>query len=261
MNPQPTITLSIKESGAPPNTTYLFHISLDGHPLLTNQSLSFPDSEKLRQLSRSYSSLFEQACRPEMDAGAEAALGAQLFGFFLASSWEKIRAALPSGRTRFLTIASDNPEILNLPWEMLLPPEGDFLGLDPLFAIRRLPGSVKKLESFTGSCGPGPCACSSWPALPPIRPLWTTSGKKRRSSGPSSDKKQQAVIHFNSRSLLQIRCLLTLKAILLDSLRFDPDNVSLPCRKIDLDNALETKQLIALLLRADSCKNSLNLLD
>ena len=165
MDPQPTITLSIKESGAPPNTTYLFHISLDGHPLLTNQSLSFPDSEKLRQLSRSYSSLFEQACRPEMDAGAEAALGAQLFGFFLASSWEKIRAALPSGRTRFLTIASDNPEILNLPWELLRPPESDFLGLDPLFAIRRLPGFEKKLDSFRASCGPAPCACSSWPAL------------------------------------------------------------------------------------------------
>jgi len=85
-----------------------------------------------------------------MDAGAEAALGAQLFALFLASSWEKIMAALPSGSTRFLTIASDSPEILNIPWELLRPPGGEFLGLDPLFAIRRLPGSEKKLESFSG---------------------------------------------------------------------------------------------------------------
>jgi len=156
MDPQPTITLSIKESGAPPSTTYLFHISLDGHPILTNQSLSPQDSEKLRQISRRFGSLFEQSCRPEMDAGAEAALGAQLFALFLASSWEKIRAAVPSGSTRFLVIASDAPEILNFPWELLFPPEGDFLGLDPRFAIRRLPGSEKRLESFSGELRPRP---------------------------------------------------------------------------------------------------------
>jgi len=104
MDKQPTITLSIKESGAPPNATYLFHISLDGRALLTNQSLSPQDSEKLREISRSFSSLFEQSCRPEMDASAEAALGARLFALWLASSWEKIRAAAPSGSTRFLVI-------------------------------------------------------------------------------------------------------------------------------------------------------------
>jgi hypothetical protein len=48
MDKQPTITLSIKESGAPPNTTYLFHISLDGRVVLTNQSLSLPESQRLR---------------------------------------------------------------------------------------------------------------------------------------------------------------------------------------------------------------------
>ena len=156
MNPQPVITLSIKESGAPPNSTYLFHISLDGHPILTNQSLSLPDSETVRVMSRRYSSLFEQSCRPEMDAGAEAALGAQLFALFLASSWVKIRATVPSGSTRFLVIASDAPEILNLPWELLRPPGGEFLGLDPLFAIRRLPGSEKKLDSLSGELRPRP---------------------------------------------------------------------------------------------------------
>ncbi|HNQ55622.1 MAG TPA: hypothetical protein PKG66_09410 [Methanothrix sp.] len=91
-----------------------------------------------------------------MDAGAEAALGAQLFHLFLASSWEKISASLPSGSTRFLVIASDSSAILNLPWELLRPPGSDFLGLDPLFAIRRLPGSEKKLESFGGDLRPRP---------------------------------------------------------------------------------------------------------
>jgi hypothetical protein len=156
MAQQPTITLSIKESGAPPSSTYLFHISLDGHPILTNQSFSPQNSEKLRQISRSYSSPFEQSCAPEMEVGKEAALGAQLFDIWLASSWEKIRAAVPSGSTRFLTIASDTSKILNLPWELLRPPGGDFLGLDSLFAIRRLPGSEKKLAPFAGDLRPRP---------------------------------------------------------------------------------------------------------
>ena len=156
MDPQPTITLSVKDSGAPHNITYLFHISLGGHPILTNQSLSPQDSETVRQISRSYSSLFKQSCRPEMDAGAEAALGAQLFALFLASSWEKVCSAMPSASTRFLTIASDSPEILNLPWELLRPPGGEFLGLDAHFAIRRLPGSEKKLESFRDELRPRP---------------------------------------------------------------------------------------------------------
>ena len=153
---QPTITLSIKESGEPPNATYLFHISLDGQLILTNQSLSPQDSEKLRQISRSYSSLFEQSCRPEKEPGAEAALGAQLFQLWLAPSWEKIRSAVPSSSIRFLVIASDASEILNLPWELLHSPGGDFLGLDPLFAIRRLPGSEKKLAPFAGDLRPRP---------------------------------------------------------------------------------------------------------
>ena len=70
------------------------------------------------------------------------------------------------GEHPLLAIASDAPEILNLPWELLLPPEGEFPGLDPLFAIRRLPGFEKKLDSFRASCGPAPCACiaksSAW---------------------------------------------------------------------------------------------------
>ncbi len=135
----PTITLSIRESGAPPNSTYHFHITLDGHLILTNQILSPEDSETVRQISHRDSSLFEQ-----------------LFSFFLASSWEKIRAVVPTGSTRFLIIASDAPEILNLPWELLLPPEVDFLGIDLRFSIRRLPRSEGQLAPAPEELRPRP---------------------------------------------------------------------------------------------------------
>jgi hypothetical protein len=156
MGQDPTITLSIKEAGERPNTTYLFHILLDGTPLTSNQCLSLPDSKAVRELSRSFGALFEQGCRPEKDADAQQALGKQLFDLWLASYWDKITAAVPVGALRFMVIASDIPEILNLPWELLLPPGGDFLGINPLFRIRRFPSTTKQMATFTGELRPRP---------------------------------------------------------------------------------------------------------
>ncbi|MCK9442196.1 MAG: hypothetical protein M0Q13_12345, partial [Methanothrix sp.] len=103
----PAITLFIKESGERPNTTYLFQIFLNGNLITSNQSLSLPDSRAVRVISRSFSALFEQVCQPEKDADAQRALGAQLFDLWLATSWEKITAAVPVGSLRFLVISSD----------------------------------------------------------------------------------------------------------------------------------------------------------
>jgi len=156
MGQEPTITLSIKESGERPNSIYLFHIMLDGKVLSSNHSLSLQDSQTVLEISRNFGALFEQSCRPEKDAEAQIALGKQLFDFWLASSWEKIKAGVPVGLQRFLVIASDSPEILNLPWELLLPPDGEFLGIDPRFRIRRLPSSGKQMASFAGELRPRP---------------------------------------------------------------------------------------------------------
>jgi tetratricopeptide (TPR) repeat protein len=157
MGQDPTITLSIKEAGERPNCSYLFHILLDGTILTSNQSLSLSDSQAVRELSRSFGSLFEHNhCRPEMDADAQRALGKQLFDLWLASSWEKITAAVSVGALRFLVIGSEVSEILNLPWELLLPPEGDFLGINPLFRIRRFPSSAKGMATFAGDLRPRP---------------------------------------------------------------------------------------------------------
>ncbi|HPS91472.1 MAG TPA: tetratricopeptide repeat protein [Methanothrix sp.] len=158
MGHEPAITLSIKEAGEHPASTYHYHILLNGSPITSNQSLSLPESQAVREISRNFAALFEGGCRPEKDADAQRALGRQLFNLWLAPFWEKIRAAVPVGSLRFLVIASEVPEILNLPWEMLLPPspEGDFLGIDPLFRIRRVPSSSRQMAPFTGELRPGP---------------------------------------------------------------------------------------------------------
>jgi len=157
MGQDPTITLSINESGDRPNSTYLFHVFLDGKPLASNQSLSLSDSAAAREISRTFGTLFERGgCRPEKDAAAQRALGERLFILWLASCWDKILADLPSGSSSLLVIASESPEILNLPWELVLPPGGDFLGIDPRFFIRRLPRSGKMLAPFAGELRPRP---------------------------------------------------------------------------------------------------------
>ncbi len=172
MSQEPTITLSIKEAGERPNSNYLFHILLNGTPLISNQSLSHSDSQAVRELSRSFGALFEQGCRPEMGADAQKALGNQLFDLWLASSWEKITKAVPVGALRFLVIGSEVPEILNLPWELLLSPEGEFLSINPLFRIRRFPSSAKQMAAFAGELRPRPlrlllmaCSPSDQPTL------------------------------------------------------------------------------------------------
>jgi tetratricopeptide (TPR) repeat protein len=164
--------LSIKESEERPNTAYLFDIQLDGKTLLSNQSLSLADSRAVREISRSFGALFEQGCMPEKDADAQRALGKLLFDLWLASSWEKIKAAVPVGSLRFLVIASEIPEILNLPWELLLPPDSDFLGINPLFRIRRFPSSARQMAPFTGELRARPlrllfmaCSPSDQPTL------------------------------------------------------------------------------------------------
>ena len=172
MGQDPTITLSIKEAGERSNNTYLFHIQLDGNVITSNRSLSLPDSRSVREISRSFGSLFEQGCRPEMDADAQRAMGKQLFDLWLAPSWDKITAAVPVSALRFLVIASDIPEILNLPWELLLPPESDFLGINPLFRIRRFPSTTRQMATFAGDLRPRPlrllfmaCSPSDQPTL------------------------------------------------------------------------------------------------
>jgi hypothetical protein len=85
-----------------------------------------------------------------MDVDDQRALGRQLFDLWLATSLEKITAAVPVGAQRFLVVASDIPKILNLPWELLLPTEDDFLGINPLFRIRRFPSSARQMASFAG---------------------------------------------------------------------------------------------------------------
>ena len=150
------ITLSIDEAGPPGQGVFLFHVMVDGEVVTSNQSLSPEESKAVREISRRYNGLFKGAFVPRLAAEKLAAIGSELFALWLAGSWEKIRAKVAQGSLRLLVIASDLPDVLNLPWELLRPPEGDFLGLDSKFSIRRFPRSGEQIQNFGGELRPRP---------------------------------------------------------------------------------------------------------
>ncbi len=129
----------------PLQSTFLFHVMVDGEVVASNQSLSPEESKAVREISRRYNALFEGACVPRLAAEKLTSLGAELFGLWLGGSWEKIKAKVASGSLRLLVIASDVPDVLNLPWELLRPPKDDFLGVDSKFSILRLSRLGRKI--------------------------------------------------------------------------------------------------------------------
>ncbi|AET64439.1 hypothetical protein [Methanothrix harundinacea] len=150
------ITLSIDEAGTPPEATFLFSVMVDGTVVASNQSLSPEDSKAVREISRRYNGLFEAGCMPKLAAEKLAALSAELFALWLAGSWEKIKDMVKPGSQRLLVIASDLPDVLNLPWELLRPPGGHFLGVDSKFSIRRFLRAGGQIPAFDGELRPRP---------------------------------------------------------------------------------------------------------
>ena len=144
------ITLSISQTG----NKFQFYVMHDGTLLINNQDLSSVESKEVRAISHQYVSLFEHGCAPHMSPIDQATMGKRLFDLWLASSWGKIK--VPPGTRRVLVIASEIPEILNLPWEALVLPDGKHIGINPNFSIRRLPRSEGLLPEFKGELKPLP---------------------------------------------------------------------------------------------------------
>ena len=152
-----TITLSIRETGTPPQRGFLYQVLLDGEVIASNQSLSPQQAQAVCDFSRRYGELFEHPHQsPQIAADNLKALGTQLFDLWLAPVWDKVRAKVPVGARRLLVIASDVPDVLNLPWELLRPADGDFIGLDGKFGIRRFPWPDRMLAPFAGELPPRP---------------------------------------------------------------------------------------------------------
>jgi hypothetical protein len=134
-----TLRLSINETGAGAAAVFTFHVFLDDTPVASNQSLSSAQSHTVRELAWQYGQLFEQRSLPQLAREQLQTLGAQLFDLWLAHSWDKLSGKLRPGDQRVLLVASERPEVLNLPWELLRPAGGECIGADGKWSVRRFP--------------------------------------------------------------------------------------------------------------------------
>lgn len=155
-NTDAIITLSIKEAASDDQRVFLFHVQLGGEVVIANQSLSGEDSQAVREISKQYNPLFERHYAPGLISDDLKVLGGQLFDIWLASAWPTIAVRLQPGVRRVLVVASEVPDILNLPWELISPASGNFIGLDPKFTVRRLPKKDSLLASANTSLPPRP---------------------------------------------------------------------------------------------------------
>ncbi|GAB0057267.1 hypothetical protein SIID45300_01591 [Candidatus Magnetaquicoccaceae bacterium FCR-1] len=129
-----TVELKIKRGEG----IHVTRIAIAGQPVGEDRAVSDDELATLRLVVDGVRQLLSHPGPPGMAEDATRAIGIELFHTWLSPVWERILPALPpAGQTTNLAIVSDTLEILLLPWESLLPPERDPLGLDMAFAIQR----------------------------------------------------------------------------------------------------------------------------
>lgn len=148
-----SMIISVFEAGMPAARVFNLKI-LAGGQLLAEQSLSLVETQEVQEISRQYSSLFEMGCRADTARDYFDLLGRSLFHLFFEKAWNKVEPKI--SETAELVVASDIPEVLQLPWELLSLKGKEAIGFYPGFIIRRLPKAADDLPAFSGNLPPGP---------------------------------------------------------------------------------------------------------
>ena len=150
------VSLSIATTGEGPNEVFTFHLRASGFVIASNQMLTLERSQRVRDLSRQYGMLFESRQAPNVTEEALVAIGSELFSIWLAPFWAKLIAGSAAGTSRQLVINSSSADVLNLPWELLRTPNGDVIGIDGKWVLRRLPEAEPSLGQSPPDLPPGP---------------------------------------------------------------------------------------------------------
>lgn len=150
---KPNLVISISEAGTPAARVFSFKI-LSGGEVLLEKSLSPVESQEVREISRQYSSLFEKGCKADTAMDYFDILGRGLFHLFFEKNWAKIEPIMAG--VSGLIVASQVPDVLQLPWELLRFKGETAIGNSPDFTLRRLPKVSDHLSDFSGTLPPGP---------------------------------------------------------------------------------------------------------
>jgi len=144
------ITISVSEAGSPASRTLEFKIVAGGE-VLVEQKLTPVESSQVREMAGQYISMFSESCNASQDYLS--ILGDGLFHIFFEAGWRNISSKILEGGT--LIIASEIPEVLQLPWEYLRL-EGLVVGFDERFCIIRMPKVADGLSASRAEIAPGP---------------------------------------------------------------------------------------------------------
>jgi tetratricopeptide (TPR) repeat protein len=149
------ITYTIRDAGSPGHPALRYRVQVDGTLVAADVALSAHASRSLIDLSGEFNAFFEHPRGREFGLEALKALGSDLVRLGEGWAWDEVAFRLRAGCPRLIVVASELPEILNLPWELLRFGDG-FLGQDAMFGIRRLPWLDRPLETFSGELRPRP---------------------------------------------------------------------------------------------------------
>jgi tetratricopeptide (TPR) repeat protein len=145
------ITLDVESTAG--GDAYVVYVTVNGDQAGSNR-LSPEAASAQKELAREYLSLFENG-HFLVERGGLDRVGRGLFETWLGDVWAEIEDEL-SGHSRCFVIASEEPDVLNLPWSLLrIPGEDDPIGLDPNTSIRLHP-STDGLADGDGDGRPGP---------------------------------------------------------------------------------------------------------
>ena len=179
--PETVITYTIRDSGSPGHPAFRYHLQVDGTAVATNLSLPPQASRSLLDLATQFNAFFEHRRGRGISTQALQALGSDLVALGEGWSWNKVTARLHPGLRRLVVVASELPEVLNLPWELLRLDGDTFLGRDAKVGIRRLPKADRLLEVFGGELAPRPLRVLFMACAPRTRTPSTTRRRRRLS--------------------------------------------------------------------------------
>jgi tetratricopeptide (TPR) repeat protein len=143
------------------------HWSCGGRGIDPVVPLDAAAERELRTLSRRFLGQFEQGERPFVDPADLSRIGRSLFNTFFAPVWPAVQEALGAG-PHSLLLKCGEPDLLNLPWELVELHAGLPLGCDSAWGLLRVPeGTSAGVESPPD---PGPVRLLFLAAAPADQP-------------------------------------------------------------------------------------------
>lgn len=146
------IIISVYEAGSPASRTFAFKIAA-GKEILVERKLTPVESSQVREMAGQYISMFSESCKGNVAQDYLSILGDGLFNIFFETGWQDFGGKILEGGT--MIIASEIPEVLQLPWEYLRLADL-VVGFDDRFSIIRMPKAADGLPASRAEIAPGP---------------------------------------------------------------------------------------------------------